>query len=118
MLKYSYNTEILNSFNPELQLRDTKFVIKSKLRDLLTQLTGFKFVTTLALVFKKIESEDKTKYDTFYSNSKAEILSIKVTLMMCLNQSILQLYQTYKNLQDGLLIESLIILLVFQSIIL
>ena len=31
-------------------------------------------MTTLALVFKKIETEDKTKYDTFYSNSKAEII--------------------------------------------
>ena len=29
-------------------------------------------MTTLVLVFKKIESEDKTKYDTFYSHSKAE----------------------------------------------
>ena len=28
----------------------------------------------LVLVLKKIESEDKTKYDTFYSNSKAEII--------------------------------------------
>ena len=31
-------------------------------------------MTTLVLVFKKIESEDKTKYDTFYSRSKAEII--------------------------------------------
>ena len=31
-------------------------------------------MTTLFLVFKKLESEDKTKYDTFYSNSKAEII--------------------------------------------
>ena len=31
-------------------------------------------MATLVLVFKKIESEDKTKYDTFYSNSKAEII--------------------------------------------
>ena len=47
-------------------------MIKSKLVDLLIQLKGLKFVTTLALVFKKIESNDKTKYDTFYSNSKAD----------------------------------------------
>ena len=40
----------------------------------MTQSKGFKFVTTLVLVFKKIESEDKTKYDTFYSHSKAEII--------------------------------------------
>ena len=48
--------------------------IKSSLVDLLTQLKGFTFVTTLVLVFKKIESENKTKYETFYSNSKAEIM--------------------------------------------
>ena len=30
-------------------------------------------MTTLVLRFKKIESEVKTKYDNFYSNSKAEI---------------------------------------------
>ena len=40
----------------------------------MTQLKGFKFVTTLVFVFKKIESEDKTKNDTFYSNSKAEVI--------------------------------------------
>ena len=31
-------------------------------------------MTTLALVFKNIESEDKTKYDNFYSNSKTETI--------------------------------------------
>ena len=31
-------------------------------------------MTTLVLLLKKIESEDKTKYDTFYSNSKTEII--------------------------------------------
>ena len=55
--------EILNSFNFELQLKDTDSEIKSTLTNLLSQLKGFKFVRTLALVFKKIESKDKTKYD-------------------------------------------------------
>ena len=40
----------------------------------MTQLKGFRFVTTLVLVFKKIEREEKTKYDNFYSSSKAEII--------------------------------------------
>ena len=31
-------------------------------------------MATLVLVFKKLESDDKTKYDTFYSHSKAEII--------------------------------------------
>ena len=82
----SYNVEILNSFNPELQLKYTLSAIKNKLIDLLTQLKGFKFVTTLFLELKKIESDDKTKYDTFYSHSQTE--NMKVILMMYLNQSI------------------------------
>ena len=41
---------------------------------LLTQLKDFKLVTTLVLVFKKIESENKTKYDNFYSSSKEEMI--------------------------------------------
>ena len=31
-------------------------------------------MTTIVLVFRKIESKDKTKYDNFYSSSKAEII--------------------------------------------
>ena len=38
----------------------------------MTQLTGFKFVIKIILMFKKIESEDKAKYDAFYSNSKTD----------------------------------------------
>ena len=40
----------------------------------MSQLKGFKFVTTLVLVFKKIERKDKTKYDNFYTSSKVEII--------------------------------------------
>ena len=40
----------------------------------MAQLKSFKFVTALVLVFKKIENEDKTKYDTFYSHSNAETI--------------------------------------------
>ena len=77
----SYNNEILNLFNPELQLKDTESEIKSKLVDLLSELKGFKFVTVLVSMFKKIECEDKTKYDTFYSKSKAEIFINKSILI-------------------------------------
>ena len=70
----TYNVKLLNSFNPQVQLKDTESAIKRKLIELLIQLKRFKFVATFVLVFKKIESEDKTKYDNFYSNSKAEII--------------------------------------------
>ena len=91
----SYNVEV---FNPELQLESTESTIRNKLIDLLSQLKGFKLVTTLVLEFKKIESDDKIKYDTFIQNQKQNQLLMKVTLMMYLNQSILHIYQTYKIL--------------------
>ena len=39
-LSSNYNVEILNSFNPVLQLKDTESAIKSKSIELLTQLEG------------------------------------------------------------------------------
>ena len=93
-----YNVEMLNSFKPELQLKDIESASKSKLIDLLSKLRGFKFVITLVLVYKKLENEAKTKYDNFYSSSKTEKIPMKMTVMMCFSQSILYLYETYKNL--------------------
>ena len=70
-------------------------------------------MTTLVEVYKKIENENKTNYDTFYSHSKGETFINErtlfihtqkqkqlstITLMIYLNQSILQFYQKYKNL--------------------
>ena len=88
----SYNIEILYSFNSELQLKDVKTTIENKLKKLLAELRGFKFVTTLVLVFRKIKSDNKTKYDTLYSNSKAEIIINESDMMMYFSQSILRLY--------------------------
>ena len=58
MLNLNYNVKILNLH----------------LTQLLTQLKDFKFVTKLVLMFRNVESGDKTSHDTFYSNSKAEII--------------------------------------------
>ena len=66
----SYNVETLNYFNPEQQLKDIESAIKSKLIELLVQLKGFKFVTTLVLVFKKIENEDKKRMTIFIQTQK------------------------------------------------
>ena len=68
----TYNTGSLNSFNPELLLKDTEYIIKSKLIKILTQLKGFKFVTGLVIVFKKIKSEDETRFENVCLSSKEE----------------------------------------------
>ena len=59
-----FNVEILYSFNHELQIKDTE----SATKELITELRGFKFVTTLVLVFKKVVRDNKTKCDNFRSN--------------------------------------------------
>ena len=60
----------MNSFNFELAESE----IKNKLADLLSGLKDFKFVITLVLELKTIQSDDKSIYNTFYSNSKAETI--------------------------------------------
>ena len=48
-------------------------------------------MATLVLVFKKVESDNKAKYDTFCSNSKAEVI---------INKNGINLYYSYiKNIQ-------------------
>ena len=50
---HHYNVEILNLFDPELQLINTKPVIKNKLKELLSELKKFKIQTLLFLDYKK-----------------------------------------------------------------
>ena len=49
------NANILNSFNPGLQLKNTESAIKNKLKKILLELTELKFVTTMTFEFNKIE---------------------------------------------------------------
>ena len=50
-------------------------------------------MTTLVFVFKKIESEDKTKYDTFYSSSKAEIIINESDIYDVFQSILLQIFR-------------------------
>ena len=50
---HHYNVEILNLFNLELQLINTKPVIKNKLQEMLNELKMFKVQTILVLGYKK-----------------------------------------------------------------
>ena len=117
----TYNVEIFDSFNPELQRKVTESVIKSKLIDLLTGLKGFKFVTTLALVFKRRKSEDKTKYDNFNSNSKSEIIinesDIDDVFQPIYTTITTNIQKSLEKDSDSIIDSVMIILLVFQSII-
>ena len=47
----SYNVDIINFFNAELQLKVTESSIKNKLLDLLSELTGSKSIAKLVVEF-------------------------------------------------------------------
>ena len=61
----------------------------------MTELRGPKFVTILVLIK---QNDDKRKYDTFDSHSKEEKIINESGIDDVFHQSILQFYQTYKNL--------------------
>ena len=68
-------------------------------------------MTTLVLVFKKIESEDKTKYDNFYSRSKAEIIineSDTVDVFKSIYTMIITNIQKFLGKGSGWIIDSVI----------
>ena len=50
---HRYNVEMLNIFAPELQLINTKPVIKNRLKELLSELKKFKVQTISVLDYKK-----------------------------------------------------------------
>ena len=62
---HRYNVEILNLFDPQLQLVKTKSMIKSKLKELLSELKKFKVLTILVLNCKK-----KNDRKIFHSSTK------------------------------------------------
>ena len=85
----------------------------TELKDFLSEVRRFKFVTTLVLEFDNIEP--------LIQSQKQNQLLMKVTLIMYLIQSIGRLYQAYKNIlekfQAGLLIQLSITILMCQSTI-
>ena len=97
----SYNVEILNSFNPELQLKDTKSAIRNKLIDLLFELKSFKFViaSTSFKLWKSQKVIKKQNMIPFNCTQKQKQLLVKVTLMF-LDLSVVLLYQTYPKVQE------------------
>ena len=62
---HHYNIEILNLFDPELQLINTKPVIKNKLKELSSELKKFKVHTILVLDYKK-----RNDYQIVHSSAK------------------------------------------------
>ena len=69
MTLHHNNVAIFNLFISELQLINTKSVIKKKLKDLVGDLKKFRVKTILALQYKKI-NDHKTIHKIFHSSAK------------------------------------------------
>ena len=62
---HHYNVKVLNLFDPELQMINTKLVIKNKLKALLNELKKFKVQRVLVLKYKK-----RNDHKIFHSSTK------------------------------------------------
>ena len=62
---HRYNVNIFNIFDPELQLINSKLVIKNKLKELLNELKKFRGQTIVVLGYKK-----RNDRKTFHSSTK------------------------------------------------
>ena len=62
---HRYSIKILNLFDPEVQLINTKTMIKNKLKELLSELKKFEVQTILVLEYKK-----RNDGNTFHSSTK------------------------------------------------
>ena len=71
-----------NSFNHELQLKNNESAIKNERIDLVAELKHFKFVTTLVSEFKRIESDNITKYTPFPRTQKQKQFLMKKILII------------------------------------
>ena len=63
---YHYNVKILNLFDPELQLVNTKPIIINQLKVLLCKLENFKDQSTLALEYKKKKKNHKSMHKVLH----------------------------------------------------
>ena len=102
--------------NSKIKLKDTESEIKNRLINLLSELRGSKFVTTLVL---ELENDNETKCSTSYSNSKAE----KVINESDIDDIFESIYTTIisdiqKFLEKGLdwIIDSIILLIFWSTI--
>ena len=72
----------MSSFNPDLQFKDTKSVIRNRLAGLLTEFKEIKFVRVLVLEYEKIESYDKAKCTTFCWSQRFKDALMKSILIL------------------------------------
>ena len=65
----SYKIEIVDKKEVIIQLKASEIVIKELFKNVLVELKGFKYQTTLAVLLSKVKNNSETKYSPVYFNS-------------------------------------------------
>ena len=65
----SYNVEIVDKRGVVIQLKASELSIKELFKDLLTELKGFKYQITLAVLLSKVKNNGEIEYSPVYFNS-------------------------------------------------
>ena len=100
---HQYNVEILNIFDPDLQLISTKAMFESKWKVLLSELKKFKVQTILVLDYKK-----RTDQKTFRSSAKLIASDLDIDeAFKSLHQSIMAKIRNYAC-KDGIFLDVII----------
>ena len=100
---HHYNIEILNLFDPELQLINTKIMIKNKLNKLLNELKKFKVQVILVLKYKK-----RNDHKTFHSSAKLIASDLDIDeAFKSMHQSIMTKIKHYAS-EDWIVIEKIV----------
>ena len=98
-----YNVEILNIFDPELQLINTEPVIKNKLKELLSELKKFKVQTILVLDYKK-----RNDRKIFHSRTKLTAINSDIDeAFKSMHQSIMTKIKNYAD-KDWIILDVII----------
>ena len=98
-----YNVEILNIFDPELQLINTEPVIKNKLKELLSELKKFKVQTILVLDYKK-----RNDHKIFHSRTKLTAINSDIDeAFKSMHQSIMTKIKNYAD-KDWIILDVII----------
>ena len=101
----TYKVEIVNKKDPLIQLEASKSSIKDWFKDILTELKGFKYQITLAILLSKIKINESIEYSPVYSNSATKtVINSKFNLDKSF-QEILYRIDNWINEESGWIVE-------------
>ena len=90
---------MISIIDREPQVKNSESTIKNKLKSSLNEMKVFKFVIALVLKLKKRNNKHKTKYSTFFQAQRQKQLFTTQTLVICLNQSVIPVWQKEKSIR-------------------